>query len=246
MKTKILTAVASLTLTQAAFAGTDIFFNPLTQSGVVAAANNPVEKNSPWLVPAGLSQVNLTSLDEIEADVAQSVVRVPGTGTSASMIDMLAFDDEGENLFLPHETPFGAGVTRYNMANDFAETLFRGDQGGAAGNWTNDYGAFDPATRVGWKYFPRCRAWRYLNRSAAPPAGITAVTIKDLSRKSPGDVRFAVRGRRGAYPVDATRLPLAGLLVLDPPTAETGQCGQATFPGPAPSCTSDTWAVVCK
>jgi uncharacterized protein len=146
MKTRLLTAAASLTVSQVALAGTDIYFNPLTQSGVVSASNSAVEMNSPWLVPPGLSQVNLTSLDEIEKDVVQSVVRVPGTGTQASMIDMLAFDDEGENIFMPHETPFGAGVTRYNLANDFAETLFRGDQGGAAGNWANDYGAFDPAT----------------------------------------------------------------------------------------------------
>lgn len=62
------------------------------------------------------------------------------------MFDMLAFDDDGENIFIPHETPFGAGVTRYNVANDFAETLFAGDQQGALGNWANDYGAFDPAT----------------------------------------------------------------------------------------------------
>lgn len=59
MKTRLLTAAASLTLSQVAFAGTDIFFNPLTQSGVVAAANSSVEMSSPWLVPAGLSQVNL-------------------------------------------------------------------------------------------------------------------------------------------------------------------------------------------
>lgn len=146
MKTRLLTAAASLTLSQVAFAGTETFFNPLTQSGVVAAPNSAVETNSPWLVPPGLSQTNLTSLDEIEADITQSVVRVPGTGTSASMIDMLAFDDEGENIFLPHETPFGAGATRYNIAGDLAETLFAGDQQGATGNWTNDYGAFDPAT----------------------------------------------------------------------------------------------------
>jgi parallel beta-helix repeat protein len=127
-----------------------------------------------------------------------------------------------------------------------AGVLINDSEGGAVLDLRVPGGAYDPATRVGWKFFPRCRTWRYLNRSAAPPAGITAVTIKDLSRKSPGDIRFSVRGRRGAHPVDATRLPLAGLLVLDPPTAETGQCGQATFPGPAPSCASDTWAAVCR
>lgn len=146
MKTRLLTAAGALTLSQVALAGTDTFFNPLTQSGVVSSPNSAVELSSPWLVPPGLSQTNLTSLDEIEADIAQSVVRVPGTGTQASMIDMLAFDDEGEHLFMPHETPFGAGLTRYSLANDLAETLFQGDQGGATGNWANDWGAFDPAT----------------------------------------------------------------------------------------------------
>jgi parallel beta-helix repeat protein len=138
--------------------------------------------------------------------------------------------------FAPALDPIAVGVGM--LIND--------SMGGAVLDLRVPGGAYDPATRVGWKFFPRCRTWRYLNRSPAPPAGITAVTIKDLSRRSPGEVRFSVRGRRGAYTVDATRLPLAGLLVLDPPTAETGQCGQATFPGPAPSCTSDTWAAVCR
>jgi hypothetical protein len=107
-------------------------------------------------------------------------------------------------------------------------------------------GAYDALSGVGWKFVPRCRTWRYVNRSASPPAGVTAVAIKDLSGRFPGKVRFAVRGRRGSYPIDTTKLPLAGLLILDPPTAETGQCGEMTFPGPAPSCTSNARAVICK
>lgn len=47
-------AVASLGVT-AAWAGTDPFFNPLTQSTAVASPDHVNELNSPWQTPAGLS-----------------------------------------------------------------------------------------------------------------------------------------------------------------------------------------------
>lgn len=83
---------------------------------------------------------------EIEAYPAQSIVRVPSLGSGAAMFDMLAFDASGKYVFIPHETQFGAGVTRYSLENDFAEVLLRGDLNGVSGNWSNDNGAFDPAT----------------------------------------------------------------------------------------------------
>ena len=136
-------------ISSVAMAGTEPFFNPLTQSSAVASPNHVNELNSPWQTPAGISQVNLTSMKEIEADMYQSVVRAPGAGTAASMWDMVAFDDEGKYIFIPHETPFGAGVTRYNIEQDFSEVLFSGNtrgERGVDGTWDNDFGAFDPAT----------------------------------------------------------------------------------------------------
>jgi hypothetical protein len=105
-------------------------------------------------------------------------------------------------------------------------------------------GAYDGATKVGWKASPSRGVWKYVNRSATPPAGITGVAVKDLTRKVAGLVQVSVRGRRGVYPVDPTKLPLTGLLILDPPTAETGQCGETAFAGAA--CTSDGGAVRCR
>lgn len=107
-------------------------------------------------------------------------------------------------------------------------------------------GAYDPATGVGWKVSPGRGTWKYVDRRDDPPSGITAVSVRDQSTKTPGLVRFGVQGKRGAYPVDPARLPLTGLLVLDPPTAETGQCGQATFAGPAPACVAGPAAVTCR
>lgn len=144
-----------------ALAGSEPYFNPLTQSGVVAEPNSVPETESPWLVPPGLSQVSLMNMSEVEADVTQSIQRVDA-GTSASMFDMIAYDPSGNYFFIPHETPFGAGLSRYDIRNDKTELLFAGDQGSvvepcepdtsnppdpafACAAWDYDYAAFDPA-----------------------------------------------------------------------------------------------------
>lgn len=147
MKTfsKSVLSVAVIAATQMAVAGTEPYFTPLTQSTAVASPNHVNELNGPWTTPAGISQVNLTSMSEIEADINQSVVRATGLDSGASMWDMVAYDPTGQYIFIPHETQIGAGVSRYDIANDFNEVLFSGDEQGANGNWTNDYGAFDPA-----------------------------------------------------------------------------------------------------
>ena len=143
--------VASIALTgmQVATAATDVFFNPLIQSAAVAQNMNHInELNSPWQMPAGVSARNLTSLHEIEADASQSTIRVPGQGAEASMTDMSAFDPTGRYIFLPHETPCGAGLTRYDTVTDMATNLFKGDTAGCnvTPDWSADFGAFDPAT----------------------------------------------------------------------------------------------------
>ena len=151
-KIKILSLSVMAAASQLSVAGTDIFFNPLTQSAPVATPNSGTtgshfnEVNHPWVTPAGISQVNLTSMSEIEADAAQSVVRVPGLSTGASMWDMVAYDETGEYIFIPHETAVGAGATRYSVENDTAEVIFAGNLGGAEGDWSSDWGAFDPST----------------------------------------------------------------------------------------------------
>lgn len=131
-------------------AGTDTFFTPLTQSTAVAIPNHVNEFYSPWQTPAGITQTKLLSLKDVEADVDQSTIRVPGLGSGASMFDMMAFDQSGENLFIPHETSNGAGGSRYNMLTGKTQVMFAGDASGVRGNkasWGDtDWGAFDPST----------------------------------------------------------------------------------------------------
>jgi len=142
---KLLAGAVAIALSQSALAGTDLFFNPLTQSSAVASPNHINELNSPWQVPAGISQANLLSLSKVEADINQSIVRVPGLGAGSSMMDMSAFNPSGRFLFLPHETLVGAGLSRHDIKTGTTQVLFAGDQNGANGDWSNDYGAFDPA-----------------------------------------------------------------------------------------------------
>lgn len=136
----------ALAVVQTVVAGTDIFFVPLTESAAVTLPDSNEEIIAPWVVPAGVTQRTLTSMVEIEGDIRQSVLRTPGAGTSGSMWDMVSFDRSGKNIFIPHETPWGAGGSRYNIARDKNEVLFSGDSGGMVEDWSSDWGAFDPST----------------------------------------------------------------------------------------------------
>lgn len=129
-------------------AGTDVWFTPLTQSAPVVAPNAFEELAQPWVTPDGIIQKNLVSMREVEDPVlspGQSIIRVPGAASSATMFDMVSFDPSGSFLFIPHETPTGAGCSRYDIYNNHSEVIFAGDGKGAEGNWTADYGAFDPS-----------------------------------------------------------------------------------------------------
>jgi parallel beta-helix repeat protein len=107
-------------------------------------------------------------------------------------------------------------------------------------------GAYDRVTKVGWEAARSGTSWKYVDKTTTPPGGITSLSIKDMSKKQPGLLKVKVTGKRGSYPVDTASLPLTGLLILDPPTAPSGQCGVATFVGPEQSCRADGKSVKCK
>ncbi len=146
MRTR-LALTATLIGTHAAMAGTDTWFIPLTESAPVTDPSSAAELTSPWVTPAGISQKNIVSLREVEDQVlsyGQSIGRAANLGTGASMFDMIAYDPTGSYLFIPHESQWGAGVTRYDIYNNFAELIFQGDGQGENGDFSNDFGAFDP------------------------------------------------------------------------------------------------------
>lgn len=140
--------VAVALAANSAFAGgSDLWFAPLTESAPVVAPNSLEELIEPWTMPAAtMTQTNLVSLREVEDEVLsplQSIVRVP-LGNNSSMFDMMAYDDTGAFLFIPHETSYGAGVSRHDIMARSTQVIMQGDWGGFEGDWSGDFGAFDP------------------------------------------------------------------------------------------------------
>lgn len=94
-------------------------------------------------------------------------------------------------------------------------------------------GPYVPALRRGWKTGNSGTRFLYRDRGAAPLAGLVKVGFT-LESASPGVVRFKIEGKRADYRVRADGLPLRLALILDPPVATNGRCGEESF-GDAPS-----------
>lgn len=149
---RALAGAIALAVSQTVAAGTAPYFIPLTSVELVEPADSVDEQNKPWTAPAGITSTNVMNMRDVEtAVIAGSVVRVDAiscgrsSNNVASMFDMLAYDPTGRYVFVPHETPCGAGVSRIDTQDsNRTEVLFRGDQ---TQNWStdHDFGAFDPA-----------------------------------------------------------------------------------------------------
>ena len=195
-------------------AGTDTWFVPLTESAPVQAPNAFEELAEPWVTPAGIAQVNLLSLREVGDGVlspGQSIVRVPGLASSSSMFDMIAYDDQGSYLFIPHETFVGAGVSRHDIYNRSTEVLFSGDYGGVSGDWSNDWGAFDPCRFtpngtlfLGEEWSGQGRIMEVLNPFAAP-ADIQIRELDSIPNVSHEGINFSKKHDDVMYFVDEER-----------------------------------------
>jgi hypothetical protein len=107
-------------------------------------------------------------------------------------------------------------------------------------------GMVDAATGVGWTVDTTGKAWRYKNGGKIVPlvGGISRIALRDVSNaignSVQGHLKFVVVGKRGSYAMDVAKIPVKGTLVLDPPTASTGECAVAIFPGlPTATCAVD-------
>ncbi|WP_089940835.1 alkaline phosphatase PhoX [Candidatus Entotheonella palauensis] len=148
-------------------------------------------------------------MQEIEADASQSIIRVP-SGNASSMFDMIAYDDTGRFLFIPHETPFGAGVSRHDIANRTTVVLFQGDRGGALDPpvWANDYGAFDPARYtpagtlfLGEEWTAEGRIIEVMNPMAAP-ADIQIRELQSIANVAHEGINFSKQFDNTIYYID--------------------------------------------
>jgi hypothetical protein len=207
---KLYLSLAAAAVSATAYAGTDVWFVPLTQSAPVVPPNALPELTAPYVTPAGIRQWNVLSMREVEDQVLnplESILRVPA-GTSSSMFDMIAYDDTGSYLFIPHETPFGAGVTRHEILTRTTQVLFRGDQMGAFGNWANDYGAFDPCRFtpngtlfLAEEWTAEGRVIEVLNPFAAPQ-DIKIRELESIANVAHEGINFSIKDPRIIYFID--------------------------------------------
>lgn len=171
------------------------------------------------------------------ADTGRSRIRIARLDTPPGD-DVLSFKGE---VTLPHPiipalAPVSTGV----------EIVIADATGARVVDAVLPGGAYDRNTRSGWKSSRRGNKWTYVNRGAAPPAGIARVVIRDRSIRGPGLVQFDVVGRNGDYAVDAAKLPVTGLLSLRPPAVESSQCARASYVAPAGACTMRRGTVACR
>jgi len=192
---------------------TDTWFIPLTESAPVTDPNSYEELAMPWVTPAGVNQTNLMSMREVEDAVlspGQSVVRVDA-GNVSSMFDMIAYDDSGEFLFIPHETPWGAGVSRFDIMTRENHVIFQGDGAGIGGDWSNDYAAFDPCRFtpnktlfLGEEWSGEGRIIEVLNPFSAP-ADIEYRELNSIANVAHEGINFSEKYPRVIYYIDEWR-----------------------------------------
>jgi hypothetical protein len=94
-------------------------------------------------------------------------------------------------------------------------------------------GAYDVGTGIGWKTAKS--GWQYRNR-----VGLQGITKLSVKRKAatPGVLSFSATGKNGSFPVTPIQVPVRFTLVVEGALGIHGQCGEASFGGPAvSSCT---------
>ena len=93
-------------------------------------------------------------------------------------------------------------------------------------------GAYSPTTRTGWQANHTATAYTF--RAKQLIGGVINKLKLSTTAARPDVVKFTMSGSKGGFATLPVSLPLAATMVLDPPTAETGQCGEVGFAGPAP------------
>ena len=115
-------------------------------------------------------------------------------------------------------------VPALDPAGNGLRVLLRDASGGASLDVTVPKGA-------GWTVGAG-PSWVYKNPAGF--AGLTKVSVLPVPG-APGTFKVKVIGRNLTLPLTGASLPLSTTFVFDLPSASTGQCGDATFPGPAPA-----------
>jgi cysteine-rich repeat protein len=88
-------------------------------------------------------------------------------------------------------------------------------------------GALAGSPAAGWRTVAGVK-WFYVNKSPTPAGGISKIAIQRVP-SPPGRFKFKVKGKQASLPPVPGNPSLAVALVLAPPVATSGQCGEAAL-----------------
>lgn len=95
-------------------------------------------------------------------------------------------------------------------------------------------GAFDKATKVGWKLSGNGKNWTFVDRDKVPATGINQVVINDRqTSKAPRRVKVTVRGKRSTFLVVEGDVPIKATVTLgDETAAQQRLSGESAYTAP--------------
>ena len=126
--------------------------------------------------------------------------------------------------------------------------VVRNASGQALVDETLPAGSYDAGTQTGWRVRTSARGatWTFSRPSTA---GVVSRAVVRHRTNAPGVLRIRMKGAAGCFAAPVSDLPLSASVVLTPPQAIDGQCGEARFPGmPQPACATRGGGarVVCR
>jgi uncharacterized delta-60 repeat protein len=88
-------------------------------------------------------------------------------------------------------------------------------------------GAYSPLTRTGW--IANGAGTSFTFRTTTAVGGVIDKLKLSFAAARPDLLKFSMSGRRGAFAGAPPTLPLSAIIVIDAPTAATGECGEIEF-----------------
>jgi hypothetical protein len=142
---------------------------------------------------------------------------------------------------------FDAPLTPIDPVATGLRAVIRNGIGATVIDDTLPTGAYDGATRTGWRV--RASASRTTWSFSRPAdAGPVSRAVLQQRANAPG-LKIRVKGTKACFAAPVSSLPLSASVVLTPPQAVDGQCGEARFPGPPEAaCVSQAGGarIVCR
>lgn len=115
------------------------------------------------------------------------------------------------------------------------------DADGALFDVTVPGGAYNSVTKTGWKLNKAGTQWKF-NSPTAVSGAINQVT---LTKRAP-QVKFTIKGIKGAFAAPPVTFPVQATVVLTPPLGTTGVCGGMSFPASRCAFNGSQTTLTCK